>query len=209
MSRFKFIRQGLLAGVFALAGVTAFAAENERLIITCGADCAAVAANVTALGGTVNRQFKYSDAIAVTTDKAQRQAVMSIAGVARVQKDLIVAAPEPAIKVDLEVAAGTSAVTGAELAAAIGNEPAGYLFNNDLTGASAMFGAGYAGDGVIVAVIDTGTANVPGFPVGNDRTIAAGFGHGPGFDQGDTEALLEHRVVAWIDPRAEGELDLA
>lgn len=165
MFRLRIIRQAIGSIVlFVGFSASAVGADVERIIISCGASCDQVASEVTALGGTVTRQFEYVDAIAAVISPASRQDVLALSGVARVQKDVMIAMPTPAQEVALEAAAGTGPVVGAELAGVIGgDEPADYLFNNDLIGASTLHANGYFGDGVIVGVIDTGTANQSAF----------------------------------------------
>jgi len=63
--------------------------------------------------------------------------------------------------VTLEAPDEIRALTAEEVASFAAAQPDDYAFNNALIGAAALQAAGNLGDGVIVGVIDTGTANSP------------------------------------------------
>jgi len=146
------------------ASVHAFAAEDPgRFIVECATECSAVAAQITSLGGQVTERFNNVPAIAVSVPAGKTAAVRGITGVASIAKDATLSAPRPARRavIPRSETGPVQVLPSQELSAFVGKRPANYNFNNLLTGADALHAEGNIGEGVVVAVIDSGTANNP------------------------------------------------
>jgi hypothetical protein len=122
---------------------------------------AGVVAAVEAMGGTVTHQYENIDAIAAVVPVDRTADLAALSGVAEVYKDVVVPAPSPLEIASFDAAEVLGTVTGAQLEAALAAHPADYLFDNTMTGADVLFGNGILGTGVLVTVIDSGTANSP------------------------------------------------
>ena len=130
---------------------------DEALIVECTRPCAAVTAAVAAAAGVVTQRFENVDAMAVRMPRAGVASLVAVAGAASVRKDVDIKAPVPT---------GTAALSGQVAqpieAAELGqNRPANYNFNLEFTNVASLHADGRIGKGVVVAVIDAGTANVP------------------------------------------------
>ena len=163
----------VLTMVAALSGRPLDGAEpQEPLIVTCQKPCDSVLSTVAALGGEVTAVYENLDAVAVTVPRARVGELSAAVGADAVRKDVTVALPPP---VDLGVAdaQGVVELSGEALEAFTRDQPANYNYNNALTGASTLHAGGTLGQGIIVAVIDSGTqAAAPALgPVGTGTVI--------------------------------------
>lgn len=145
-------------GTLALAGV-AQSADTQRFILQCPAPYDGVVAAVEALGGQVTHQYKNIGAVAAVVPSNRRAELLALDGLTAVYKDTIVRAPVPTDIVDIDASEIQGTMGGDELREALGALLQDYLSDNILTGASTLHGGGIFGSGVVVAVIDTGTAN--------------------------------------------------
>lgn len=136
----------------------------ESLVVRCASSCDAIASTIKSLGGTVNVRYANVDALAIKVPSAVVDRIATIAGVSGVGKDRLIALPYPfePLAINSSDVLASAALTPAELGELLDNNPANYNFNNRLTGASALHQAGQFGEGVVVAVIDSGIANNPG-----------------------------------------------
>jgi subtilisin family serine protease len=158
----------------ALAAPPASAAEGrERLLIRTPKPYAQLAARIQQLGGHVDHEFRYVDAIAAEVPREALPALTQMLGESAVTKDLVIANPAP-----VDVTAGrpgysapavaeaafddSAALSAGDLRGLAEAHPNAYLFNNGLMNATPLFSSGTLGQGIIVAVIDSGLK--PGFP---------------------------------------------
>jgi subtilisin family serine protease len=133
--------------------------QDEPLIVECTRPCAAVTAAVSAVGGQVTYRYDNIDAVAVRIPKGRVADLMQVAGPGSVSKDALMEAPRPTEVVDAGQPVGL-----VDLREAGPPAPANYNHNNALTGAAVLHAAGKRGQGIVVGVIDSGTANVPMVP---------------------------------------------
>lgn len=135
--------------------------QTVDYVLQCHTECSALAAKITELGGTIKHRYRNVNAllISITADNIPR--IQSLSEVKAVEKDRLVHAPIPQEqqKMGFADSAQIKSLTGTDLSGLISAAPANYSFNNGLTGASVLHEAGHTGKDVIVAVIDTGTAN--------------------------------------------------
>ncbi|HSS47985.1 MAG TPA: S8 family serine peptidase [Thermoanaerobaculia bacterium] len=149
------------AVVFTLAfPLAAGAVAVESFILQCTPGCDAVATAIRQIpGARVVQVYQNVPGLAVTLPVSAVPAVQGRSDVAGMTKDVQVSLPPPADVQNLPGASGTQVLTAAQLPGFIGARPADYSFNNDLIGASALQSQGFLGNGVVVADIDSGTAN--------------------------------------------------
>jgi subtilisin family serine protease len=164
----------MLSGHLKLAAISAFAVlllpsfshrvhtaeSDEAFIVECTRPCAAVMGAVAASGGVVTQQFENVDAVAVRVPRSGASSLILVAGAASVHKDAEVKTPEPT------AVAGLSGQVAEPMdAAAFGQGlPDNYNFNLSFTNVAPLHAIGQRGQNVVVAVIDSGTANVSGIP---------------------------------------------
>jgi subtilisin family serine protease len=111
-------------------------------------------------GARITRKYTNIDAIAIELPAGDAAALKQISGIGGIYKDRKMGIPEPVKGATATLAARD--IGGVVEYDAIKNDlPADYFRSHNLTGASTLFGAGLDGSGVVVAVIDSGTANNP------------------------------------------------
>ncbi len=134
---------------------------------------------VRGVGGQVNHQYENVEAIAVNVPEDRVAEILALVGPSKVSKDPMIAQPHAVRRdraewgnVPTTMDAGSAdSLTEAglkEIAAALPND---YSFNNAAIGASTLHTAGYLGQGMTVAIIDSGTANSPVVPALAGRVI--------------------------------------
>ena len=147
-----------------LVTAQAFATDDSgRFIVECATQCTGVASQITGLGGKVTERFDNVPAIAVSIPADKSAALRAIIGVSSIAKDVTVNVPKPKRRTVIPSSdiGPPQVLPGTQISAFVGRRPANYNFNNLLTGAEALHANGIIGEGVVVAVIDTGTANNP------------------------------------------------
>jgi len=146
-------------------------ATVENVLIQCSSDCASTASSIKHAGGTVTHVYQNIAALAATVPANFTQDIQTSKTIKAVAKDSIVAKPTPRHNISIKKAVGPNRMTTVNLnQSTIGNYlpvlPKGYNFNNQLIGATELHAEGLTGEGIIVAVIDSGTAN-------NDNLVPA------------------------------------
>jgi serine protease AprX len=164
----------VLPFALALAAPSASAAEGrERLLIRSPKPYDQLAARIQQLGGRVDHEFRYVDAVAAEVPRDALPALTEMLGESAVTKDVVIPNPAPVdvstgrpgysapavAQAAFEASAALSATDLRSFAAA---HPNAYLINNDLMGVTPLLAAGITGDGIDVAVIDSGLK--PGYP---------------------------------------------
>lgn len=153
----------VLAAAFA-AGPPAQAATPLRsYLVTCNGSCSGVTAAVAQIpGAKVDRVLDNVAVAVVTLPVTAVTQIQSRTDVVNVTKDVVLGPPTPDRNQPLPAASGVQAVTASQLQTlAGGGTPSDYSFNNSLIGASVFHAQGKIGSGVVVGLIDTGTANNP------------------------------------------------
>lgn len=163
----------LLVAVSARIVAQAPGAPTERILIRAAKSYAPLVSRIQALGGTVSHQYKYVDAIAAEVPLPGLTVLRDLVGTAAISKDVELASPRsvdtlhrkslPAVLAEPEVLAETADVLSAgDIVALADSNPQAYLLNNSIANVSPLHASGIAGQGVVVAVIDSGIR--PGFP---------------------------------------------
>jgi hypothetical protein len=155
----------------------------ENVLIRADKPYTDVVAAINAAGGSVSRTYKNFDGIAASIPRSAIRTIGALTGPERISKDLIVPAPGPwkgitgkttglqrvgsASEAAYESA---TAIAAADFAAFAASHPEAYLTNNASTHADALHAAGFAGQGIVVGIIDSGIR--PGFPhLGLDGSV--------------------------------------
>lgn len=138
---------------------------DEALIVKCTRPCDAVTAAIVSAGGLVTHRYENIDAIAARVPKGSVPALVAAAGAESVRKDVEVAPPLPGEMVDATwQLAAPDALDGDSASAVGGAQPANYNYNLSFTNVAPLHAAGKIGQNVVVAVIDSGSANVSTIP---------------------------------------------
>jgi subtilisin family serine protease len=116
------------------------------------------------LGGSVYKTYRYLPAIAATVPADLIDQLNNKSAITSIDKDKLVETPKPRHEINLKNITANQAISSVNLnTSTIKNYfpylPQNYNFNNSLTGATELHNQDITGNGVIVAVIDTGTAN--------------------------------------------------
>jgi len=181
---------GAITLLLLAAGVaTAAAADGTRrgLILRVAKPYDRVVEAVRDLDGEVNHQYENVDAIAVDLPEERVPEILALVGPGKVSKDPMIAQPHSVkrnrgewgnvpTEMDAGLAQALDEAALKEIAAAVPND---YSFNNVAIGASTLHAEGYLGQGMTVAIIDSGTANSPVVPalagrvLGGENFVAA------------------------------------
>ena len=155
-------------GVVAFVLTVASAASAESVIIKCKRPCTAIVQAVEQGGGVVTYRYKYVDAIAADVTTTALSAVRGIAELGAVRKDHLIQLPNAAnaqrgapgwAQAD---ATSTSPLREAQIVALANASPNAYTINNAAMNLPPLHGTGTLGQGMKVAVIDSGIR--PNFP---------------------------------------------
>jgi hypothetical protein len=155
----------------------------ENVLIRADKPYTDVIAAINAAGGSVSRTYKNFDGIAASIPRSAIRTIGMLTGPERISKDLIVPAPGPSKGVDGKTTGlqrvgsasqpgyeSATSIAAADFAGFAASHPEAYLTNNASTHANALHAAGFAGQGMVVGVIDTGIR--PGFPhLGLDGSV--------------------------------------
>ena len=137
---------------------------DEALIVKCTRPCGAVRATVVTVGGFVTQVYDNVDAVAVRVPKAAVASVANVAGLGAIRKDVEVMSPKPREFVDVTAQLASQEPLENIAAAVDPTRPENYNFNLALNNVAALHAAGEIGQNIVVAVIDTGAANVSTLP---------------------------------------------
>lgn len=155
----RFAFTGTVVALLFIAPVSRLSADgqDEALLVQCTRPCAAVIGAVNLMGGKVTYQYENIDAVAVRIPKGRVADLGLVTGATAITKDAEVAGPRP---IETFETTQPTAVVDWRDAAVASTKPENYNYNNTLTGAATLHAAGKIGEGTIVGVIDSGTANV-------------------------------------------------
>ncbi len=170
-----------LAAILAFSFLSAQAGESKNFIVQFSSITPEVLSQVKALGGKITHTYDNLNAIAVELPDANPAALKSIAGLTAIAKDRSLSLPSPIRSASIDLPAVKGVMPASELA---GKLPDDYLFTHGLTGAVNLQLDGIDGSDVVVAVIDSGTANNPDVV----PSIAGSVIGGENFVEGDPES---------------------
>jgi hypothetical protein len=123
---------------------------------------------VQRLGGVVTQSYENVDAIAASIPDERYMEILAIVGTDKAFKDELVEAPRPVESGARGMRVANAAIQAESSrlldVAAMAAGPADYSSTNVMIGADKLHAAGNYGQDVIVAIIDSGTANSPVVP---------------------------------------------
>jgi hypothetical protein len=137
------------------------AQATDAVIIKCGSSCDAVVAAVTSAGGEITHTYQNIAAVAARVPRGGMPAVVTLTGAEAIRKDVIVRSPAPKVMVEATGRLSQDAIVSSSDGEI---QPLNYNYNLDLTNVAPLHAAGHRGQAVVVAVIDSGTANVAQIP---------------------------------------------
>ncbi len=164
----------LAASVLAPTVVAQSPDPREKVLIRAAKPYDGLVARIEAAGGRVTHQFKYVDAVAAEVPASALARVRAVLGAAAVTKDEEIPAPASVDTLrgkgglsssgleDEIVADAVLPLAAADLASLASAQPNAYLINNAIANVSPLHAGNLLGQGVIVAVIDSGIR--PGMP---------------------------------------------
>lgn len=166
MRRFRSALAFLVAYVVALSASTVIQSQSgeQAVLVSCTVPCANVSALINSVGGRVTYEYENVAALAARIPPESVAQIAALVGGEAIRKDGLTALPTPRNVVTVDDPVTNSAQDFGTVDALQGltqTLPTDYNFNNALINASSLHNAGYTGAGVIVAVIDSGTANSP------------------------------------------------
>jgi hypothetical protein len=147
-----------LVVVVCLLVVSISAQDRRSVLIRTAQPYDAVAAAIEQAGGSVTHRFKYVPGIAAEIPESAVAQIERLVGADNISRDEMIALPETADP----KGSGEESVLEAEdvvpvdAPAAGGAVPSNYSFNAIHTNVAPLHAAGQTGDGVVIAVIDTG-----------------------------------------------------
>jgi hypothetical protein len=144
----------------------------ESVMVRCSTSCDVLASSILAFGGNVTFRYENVPALAATVPSDRLPDLLEIAGEQSVWKDRLVPVPDADDGSGSPAGRGPSstsldgfegaALTSEQVTQAATSQPPSFVADNNVTGAAALHARGVQGSGVIVAVIDSGTANWSG-----------------------------------------------
>ncbi len=167
----------------------------EPVLIRTARPYESVAEAIRSAGGTITREYRHFDGLAARVPRSALPGIGRLIGPGSLSKDGMVSLPRPP-GIDRSLPAGlprtgderlipfeaAEAIPAAGVAAFAAAHPEAYLINNTLSNVDPLHADGFGGQGIVVAVIDSGIR--PGFfhlesdgsIIGCEDFVGDGFG---------------------------------
>jgi len=150
--------------------------DMESILIKTAKPYGPVVAAIKAAGGTVLREYKHFDGLAARVPRSALARINALTGPGSVSKDIRLPLPKPVDEITARPRTGLTstgdaknisfesaeAIPASDFAGFAASHPDAYLVNNATSHVNTLHADGYAGQGIIVGVIDSGIR--PGFP---------------------------------------------
>lgn len=154
------------------------ALRNREVVVRSTGSRESMRAKIKALGGTIRQEFQNVNAVSVSIPASALGSLSSVPEF-KVRKTITVAIPQPRGPRGLKgvvpfQAQSHSKLDATALIKSAKTLPADYNFNNSFINVSALQADGKLGENVVVAVIDSGTANNPDVVPALDGTVIGG-----------------------------------
>ena len=186
-------KRGLLLPAFLIAfSVTILdgsSAQGAAVLIRAAKPYSNLVSAIEQRGGKVTHQFHYINAIAAEIPDDALSAIHALLPAGSVSKDLVVDLPQAALDrragirlLASEEEAEVEGLASSELAEIVSSSPDAYLINNSFMNLAPVHGAGFTGQGVKVAVIDSGIRpnrphlSLDGSVIGGEDFVNDGLG---------------------------------
>ena len=212
LSPYRWTRFVFLA-VTLFISLAAFAAQTEQVIIRSTGSRQQLKQKVQALGGTIHYEFKNITALSATVPTSSMAALNAVPGF-KLSKTTTVYTPAPRAPKGLSKGVVTMHATGKVVLdpnTLIKNAqklPNDYLFNNTLINATALQAKGDLGQGIVVAIIDSGTANNPDVVPALAGTVIGGENFVPSDEDpiGSATSTLNVAHGTWVGTMIAGHV---
>jgi hypothetical protein len=178
------------------------AGSHERIIVRVAKPYGWFVSAVADMGGQVTNQYDNVDAVAAAVPRDRLAELLAMQGI-KVYRDNLVYLPEHGAgeaqgRLAGSATGGSEEVAAADPAVLPGPAPADYLFNNALVGADALHAQGNFGEDVVVAIIDSGTANSPVVAALQPGTVIGGESFVPGATEPGATSRLNGAHGTWV-----------
>ncbi|HOC18686.1 MAG TPA: S8 family serine peptidase [Vicinamibacterales bacterium] len=127
----------------------ASADDRQSVLVRAKKPYTSVVKSIQKLGGTVTHQYKFVDGLAAEVPRSALPALEALVGAKNIGKDELVTIPESREQL-------TGYAVEAQTVTPASAVPADYWTSHLYSGASQLFSAGHTGEGVIIAIIDSG-----------------------------------------------------
>lgn len=186
------------ASAILLTTISNAQAVESDVIINCKSDCSAIAEKVISLGGSITHKYQNFSALAVSMDENSHAELFKINASIEIAKDRLLSVPEPKDTINLSATEDIQVLQGEQLQQFNEAFPNGYEHSNLLGGAVDLNLAGHTGSGVIVAVIDSGTANNAAVVPALAGSVIGGENFVPGATEPSATSTLNGSHGTWV-----------
>ena len=212
LSPYRWIRFVFLA-VTLFISLAAVAAQSEQVIIRSTGSRQQLKQKVQALGGTIHYEFKNINALSATIPSSSMAALNAVPEF-KLRKTATVYTPTPRAPKGLSKGVVNMHATGKltfdtnTLVKNAQKLPNDYLFNNSLINATALQAKGDLGQGIIVGIIDSGTANNPDVVPALAGTVIGGENFVPSDEDpiGSATSTLNVAHGTWVGTMIAGHV---
>lgn len=186
------------ASAILLTTISNAQAVESDVIINCKSDCSAIAEKVISLGGSITHKYQNFSALAVSMDEDAHAELFKLNASIEIAKDRLLSVPAPKDTVDLSASEDIQVLQGELLDEFNKTKPKGYEHSNLLGGAVDLNLAGHTGSGVVVAVIDSGTANNATLVPSIAGSVIGGENFVPGATEPSATSTLNGSHGTWV-----------
>ena len=179
------------------------AAGNAQasILVTCQADCGQARQALLAAGGQVSYQFRNVAALVATVPVAGASQLTQRPGIAAIAKDVVIAKPQPnqQWRVSPNATVDSEKVLAIQPRSKLGQDAAAVeAFNTLDAGVVQVHANGNRGRGIIVAVIDSGTANNADIVPALANTVIGGESFVESADEPSATSTLNDPHGTWV-----------
>ena len=175
------------------------ASQLSNVLIQCRGSCESIAAQINTLGGRIEQQYRNTAAVAAVLPADAVARLETLADVVAIEKNSLIERPRPVDKADVN-----GLVDPVRLDALYPDPPArpvqpnSFRFDGDLNRTSELHEQGIFGNEVIVAIIDSGTANNPDVVPALAGSIIGGESFVPDPDEPSATSTLNDDHGTWV-----------
>lgn len=149
-------------------------ADRSSILVRCDTRCDEAAASIESRGGSISRRYLALGVVAASVPRSSLAGVTALFGESAVFKENRISAPQPieergaindrtiqSYRLEQNTVLGISKIGATAVADLANIAPTDFSYDTILTGAAQLQRRGYLGKDVVVAIIDSGTANNP------------------------------------------------
>lgn len=149
-------------------------ADRSSILVRCDTRCDEAAASIENRGGLISRRYRALGVVAASVPRTSLVSVTALFGESAVFKETFISAPKPiqertasdgrtiqSYKLEQNAVLGISKIGATAVTDLASISPTDFSYDTILTGAAQLHRRGQLGKDVVVAIIDSGTANNP------------------------------------------------